>query len=226
MVRKVVRAASVAAVLSLTVLTTQARAATITLGLGLNQNPADVIFSAIGGNPPTLMTATLDFLDVDITTTTADFQVKVTNNTNSAFNQRVHSIGFNTDPNPATASMTTAGSVFTNVSTNDNFPSFHTVDVCLFSPNQCSGGGQPGNLAEGASDTFTFRLTGTFTNGITLNGFAIKFQGDLGSFEFGDTPPGEPPPVVPPVTVPEPASMLLVGLGFAASLAGARRRNN
>ena len=156
---------------------------------------------------------------VTVTDTYTNFLITLTNET-PLLNERIHSLGFNTNPNAQSLTNTIAGSYFDSFRLNTNFPSFQRIDVCVYTANNCTGGAQTQNLPGlGATDTFGFQLNGNFSNGIVLDTFAIQFMGDLGSFQFeGD----QPPP--PPSGVPEPATLLLVALGLTVSRATRYRR--
>lgn len=220
MMKNLVRAATVAAVLSLGV-TANASAATINLALGNNEFDIEWLHDVQPLEATAHFTAT-------VTNTFIDFTVAISN-LSPAVGSGIQSFGFNINPDVTAVSVTTAGAVFGSVGLEENLPSIdNNIDVCIFAANGCPGGGQGGNLDGGSSDTISFRLTGPFTNGATLTTFGIKFQTAFGSFEFeGNEPNGENPPPNgenPPTGVPEPTSMVLVGLGLASVL-GARRRN-
>ncbi len=190
-----------------------ARAASIFIPAPGSQS-FDIFWSQMVGT--TNMTA-LGSFSVNVTNTYADFYVNLTNNTSASAGERVHSIGFNSDPNGTSISVLQAGTYFKAFGLDQTFPSFKKIDLCAWTTNNCSGGAQGSNLpGAGGSDYFGFRLGGDFSSGLTLNNFVIKFQGDLGSFEFADTTLPRP--------VPEPSSLLLCGLGSAAALLAARRR--
>ena len=109
---------------------------------------------------------------------------------------------------------------------NPSFPGIE-VNICTFnSGNNCAGGGQGSLLAAGASDTFSFDISGAFGDGdggqmAMLDSFGIKTQTNAGSFELpGESPgpgPGTPGPGAGPTggEVPEPATVLLFGSGLA-----------
>jgi hypothetical protein len=195
-------------------LNTDAQAASISIPSPGSQT-FDILWSKVvsGIN----LTALGEF-KVDVTDTYADFAVTLTNNTVASAGEKVHSIGFNSDPNGTSITMLDAGNYFQSLGLNQNFPSYKKIDVCAWASNNCSGGGQGSNLPGGGApvgtDSFAFRLNGDFSDGLVLNNFVIKFQGDLGSYEFVDT--------APPTSVPEPATLALLGIGL--SLAEVRRR--
>lgn len=205
------RSACIAAVLMAGASATDARAATISIAAGETQS-FDILWSKVVSG---IDLTALGQFTVSVQNTFADFMITLTNNTSLA-SEKVHSIGFNTDPDGTSLSNPQSGTYFKNFQLSSNFPSFKRIDVCAWTTENCSGGGQGSNLPGlGVSDTFGFRLNGNFDNGLSLSTFAIKFQGDLGSFEFeGNRPPG--------TTVPEPSVLLLVGLGMATTF-GARR---
>lgn len=159
--------------------------------------------------------------DVNVTDSYVDFAVTLTNNTVASANEAVHAIGFNADPNGTKLSMLDSGDYFTSLGLDKTFAGYKTIDICAWASQNCAGGGQGANLPGGGapvgSDSFAFRLFGDFTDGITLSNFVIKFQGDLGSYEFGGSTDR-------PTSTPEPASALLLLTGAAATFFGTRRR--
>lgn len=129
---------------------------------------------------------------------------------NTTPNYVVSSVGFNTTP-AVTASFTSAGSVFTGVANDTNFPSFQTIQVCAFTSSNCSSSTNNLALQPNSSDTFGLKLTGAFSPSLTLSTFAIKFAGGPeGSFEFQGK-------------VPVPGTLLLFGFGFALLVAWHQR---
>jgi hypothetical protein len=143
-----------------------------------------------------------------VSATTVDVLVSITNTMSLGINQGVHAIGFNTNP-AVSASLFDPGNTFTDVANDTNFPSFQTIEVCVFTSNNCSGGPQGGELMPGETDSFTLRLSGDFSNPpmLTLDTFAIRFKGDLGSWNFeGNGDNGG--------QVPAPAPLIVLGAGI------------
>ena len=194
MVRRFVRAAIVAALISGGPLVTEARADIISLIAGATYQ-FDVFWSMpVSKNGTSTTLQALAEFDVTVSDTFTDFLITLTNNT-ALVSESVHSIGLDTLPEATALSDPVPGSVFQNFALNQKFPSFHTIDICAWTSNNCSGGAQGNNLpGGGAADTFGFRLQSDFTNGLDITNFPIKFQGELGSYEFSGTP-------TPPITV-------------------------
>ncbi len=161
--------------------------------------------------------------DIDVTDNYVDFAVTLTNNTVTSANESVHAIGLNADPDGTKLSMLDSGDYFTSLGLDQKFAGYKTIDICAWASQNCAGGGQGANLPGGGapvgSDSFAFRLFGDFSGGITLSNFVIKFQGDLGSYEFAGS-------TTPPTSTPEPASAILLLTGAAATLFGTQRRRH
>jgi hypothetical protein len=127
------------------------------------------------------------------------------------------SLGISSTPT-ATPSLKTSGSTFTQVDSPGNFPGgFKNINACVYSANNCSGGKIQDGLAAGSSDSFVLALDGTFGSSpsITLSDFAVKFQTNEGSYEFGGGSLSE---------TPEPGTLLLFGTVLLLSLGPAVRR--
>ena len=121
----------------------------------------------------------------------------------------ITTIGFFTNPE-VTLSGVTVGSVFTSVEEDPipSLPGFAAIDICLFS-NNCAGGPFYAGLENLAMDTVVFTLDWAGGD-LTIDPSIIKFQGERGSFEFTD--------------IPEPATLLLFGIGLLGLGVFARRR--
>ena len=214
--KRLAASVALAAFLALGVLSGEAQAASISIPSGGTQS-FDIFWSKVVGT--TDLTALGEF-NVNVTDSYADFYVTLTNNTDAAAGESVHSIGFNSAPNGTSITMLDPGDYFKSLGLQQTFPGFKTIDICAWTANNCSGGAQGSNLPGGGApvgtDTFAFRLGGDFSSGLALTNFVIKFQGSLGSFEFTDT--------TPPSNVPEPSSLLLLAVGSVAAIFGASRR--
>ena len=185
---------AVSVLLCLAIVPLGAQASSITFGgptsfsVGYNLlTPLGAPLTATGTYNVTSFSATEVLLGITINNTTPNYVVSA--------------IGFNTNP-AVTASYTTVGSKFDGIGNNVNFPSFHTIEVCAFTSNNCSSSANGQALQANSSDSFALKLTGAFDQSLTLSTFAIKFAGGPeGSFEGAGK-------------VPVPGTLLLFGVGF------------
>ena len=152
--------------------------------------------------------------------------ISLTNNSvaPSGINARLTAFGFGIDPNATgvTFSDNSDGGMVNAVL--DNIPSLKTVEVCAFGGVNCPGGSNGGIFANGASDTFSLKLTGDFTNGATIDPVGYKYQTNYGSYEFSCSATDTTGQCGGGRTVPEPGSLALLGVIVAAYGTVRRRR--
>jgi hypothetical protein len=177
----------------------------------------DTVPTSVTGGPAPLQ-ATLTFSNFTFGAGTFSTQIQVQNQTSAALfpSARLTDFGFNTQPNATGVSDTSA--IFTTF-LNSNLPSVGIVDVCASTGPTCAGGGG-GDLAPGASNTFTLTLTGLPANTISVElgantlgspteTYFFKWQTAIGSFESSCVFGGSCT-----TNVPEPMSVALLGAGL------------
>jgi hypothetical protein len=221
--KRLLVAASVVA--ALVAVPTSAQA--VSLGVG-GTTTQSFFFAGNGVDPINDLTAELTLEVISISATQVVVELSLENT--SAGPGSIESVGFATAPDATGVSGTTTGAFDPgtdadrfNGFTLDNIPSLTLVEVCAWAGNNCSGGPFPQLLAPGELDVFQMTLTGTWGSTVDFTDFGVKFQGAPGSFEFysdgGDGGDGGGD-----TTIPEPASLLLLGVGALAAGRRARRR--
>ncbi len=204
-------------------------AAPITITGPANDFTINWSYSPVSGSTAS---ATAAFDVTSLTSSELRINVQITNTSTRLANAGITSFGFNINPNATAATMNTFGGNDTVTDTDKfnavafgNLPAIAAIDVCVFAGNNCNGGPQNNLLGIGETDYFTLTIFGNF--GVspsvsfldvianTLYGgtgpFGIKFQTNLGSYEFtgnGRPPGGGDDPV------PVPGVALLLGFGL------------
>jgi hypothetical protein len=169
-----------------------------------------------------LLTAEIDFTLTALSSTTATLDVTVQNTTTTSQPGTNRLVSFAIDdiaPNiTAVGTTNPAGTTNWTASLTTNFPGFQSVELCLWSGVNCSGGSNEG-LGEQTSDSFTLALSGSFTGSLEFNApFAVRYQSagiNDESVTFAGTTTTQ---------VPVPGSLALFGLGVAALGVAVRRR--
>ncbi|MHB1757208.1 MAG: cistern family PEP-CTERM protein [Leptospirillum sp.] len=177
------------------------------------------------GTTPKTLSATGTFTLDSYTSSGITLSATIKNTTSSSVQAALMSIGISAPG--LLPSWGTAGSVFSNIGPaggkNGNFPGgFKNVNACIYSANGCNGGKIADGLGDGytgdamnplSTDSFKFILTsnsGTIGSSLTLSDFAVKFQTEYGSYEFGDG--------LGPSPTPEPGSFWLLGSALLAMI--------
>jgi len=215
----------------------RAKLAIVGLGLALVSGPASAFFidsagdslnfswSYAGGgyNLTGAGTMTATALSDDSLT----LQVSLTNNTTAAsgIDARLTAFGFGIDPDAIGVTFSDANDAGMINASVDSIPSLKTIEVCAFGGPNCSGGGNGGIFANGASDMFSLIITGPFADGVTVDPLGYKYQTDVGSFEFSCSTTSTTGQCGGGSSVPEPGSLALLGAIAAAYVTTRPRRS-
>jgi hypothetical protein len=173
---------------------------------GLSEGPGHPVAPA-----GTILSATAIWTVTSYSSSQVNIGVTITNTTSipvTGHTGHVLSFGFYSSPD-ATVALLSSGAKFDGISQGGNFPGgFLNIGACIYAANNCSGGNINQGLHEGASDAFILAFTGSnFANGLSVDTFPIKFQGDYGSYEFGANGNGR---------LPVPPTLILLGAGMLA----------
>jgi hypothetical protein len=175
------------------------------------------------------LSATVEFTLDSLSAKQATFGVKVSNHSFGPGSNRLMSFGIDI-VSPALSSVSANGGW--GASRNTHFPSFGTVDLCVWDGLYCGSGTLFDGVREGKDEMFslTLKTKGNFlTSGIEFTGpYTVKFQG-VGfwpeSAEFAGCVAGTPHCGISPASqVPEPATIALLGLGLIGASVARRRR--
>lgn len=163
--------------------------------IGRTLDPITWVVPAKTGKLPQDLSAQAIVTVVDLQSSFVDLSFNISNTTKASFNAAIVSLGLGITQNVTSASLINKGDTFDStqlLAANSTFPGgFKGIDICTFSSNTCKGGDIKDGLQTGESDTFTLRIankTDSFSNGVTLESYPIKFQSAYGSYEAAGVP--------------------------------------
>jgi hypothetical protein len=165
------------------------------------------------------LTAEITFNFLGRTNNTFNFTYLIRNTVSSAFDEaRVTAFGFTADPKTFTAT-TGVGDVFNVVAAGNQANGLPDLDFCLKdagSDNNCNGASKGLPIGVQASGSFALTFANQ-VNTLTLNNFAVRYQGIEGNGFRDGSASGL-------AAVPEPATWAMMIGGFGLVGAVARRR--
>lgn len=160
---------------------------------------------------------------VDVTFTVNNFSTRKDGSaTTAGDNVRLVTFGFGINPNVKSVSFTDLATGGLTKAQLGDIPSIKDIEVCAFTGPNCSGGAG-GGIAASGTDTFKLTLTSDtikFGSFIQFDPLGVKYQTGPGSFEISCTGVAG----CSPASVPEPASIVLLGLGLAAFSLSRKRK--
>lgn len=146
-------------------------------------------------------------------------QISVSNTSTAPTTSTLTAVGFDMGGYDSIISASADGVYFSEVDTNGQFPmGVGRLDVCVTGFNgQCAGGG--GGLTAGETETFYLMLTmSDAITSFTMSDFAVRYQAIYSGEDFqGASGIG----LV--TTIPEPATWLMMIIGFGIVSASTRR---
>ena len=146
------------------------------------------------------------------------FSVTVGNTSTAPVTSTISAAGFDLDPNATDLALSADGTYFVSVDPDGHFPVLPiNLDVCVTGANgNCTGGG--GGVTAGNDDTFFLMVSlADGQTSVTLDNFRVRYQ----AIQIDGEGDGSGIGLV--TVIPEPATWLMMIIGFALVSAAARR---